>query len=179
MSFGFRRGRRGRGRARAPAQTRQAVSVTLTRYVPPAVPRPRERAPRFRVCLQLSVDLTGSGAKEIAPLPSLWFGSEYSTSGFDAVLFHRLAFWTVSVAPASGQDLFPEMTVHYRLSSGVETYPSYTAVAAGYNLAARLGFHIPSHMSGPYAKGSTTAFCRVSANDIVTRVRIEADVTFI
>lgn len=172
------RQRRGGGR-RTAATTRQAVNVTLTRYIPPAVPRPRERALKLRCCIQHVVNMTGSGNKEVSVLPSIFFDSAYSTTGFDAILVHRIAVWSSGVAPAQGQDEAPEIVVHYRQPDNTEVYPSFSNTAPGYNLASRIGFHVPAHMAGPWPKNGTVAFLRIAGNDVTIRAMIELDCTFI
>lgn len=185
-----RRGRgRGRSRKLAPEQ-RRSMSVTYTRYVPPQAPPPRELAARWRRVVQTSVSLTQSstspsqGVADV--LPNSFFISTTSLSGFDAFYLHRVSVWTGIVIPGSGRTVWPTLIVHMCDATGQQMWPSYVDHAPAYNRRARIGLHVPSHMSGPYLNNSTKRFVHVQAYNEgstgtfeVQTVVIEIDATFI
>lgn len=188
---GSSRGRRGRG-GRIPSSLKHEISVTLTRYVPPVHPRPRESAFKVRRVLQqtfqLSQDSTSKWISKVACSPKDWIQSVYSTTGFDAIFVHRVSVWSDVVTPASGQTVFPTVKVWYNYPLGSRTYPNFEGRAGGYNERARVGFYVPAHMSGPFSANSTSRFLDVECysgelssgkvNFPVQGCVIEVDLTF-
>ena len=153
------------------------MDVTLSRYVPPVTPRPRVEAIRVRCVIFEIFTLSNS---VVTVKPSGFFADIFSTTGFDAISFHRVAVWSGAVMKSEPTDFnpVPDIRVHYILPDGNTAWPSFQSTAAGYNLVARVGFHVPSHMSGPFTKNNTTGFLRVEASEGVHSVRVEIDATF-
>lgn len=159
------RGRRGRGRRRLAPEQRHALAVTYTRYVPPLNPPPRELAAQWRRVLQdtlnLAQDSTNAWLCYVDVLPSALSSSTSTTSGFDAFFLHRVTVWSGVVVPASGQTVWPTIRVHMCDATGQQLWPSYIDHTGGYNRRARIGLHVPSHLSGPFLLNGTKRFMRV------------------
>lgn len=146
----------------------------ITRYIPRADPPQRQRAPRVELCFSTYAAFTDN---QVQPLPSIFFASEFSTSGFDAFILKRVAVWTEDVitATTSSSSTFsnPTAVVHHLLSDGTEVWPSYSDTAGTALGRARVGYHVPPHLSGPYLKNSTKGFCRVSSTGASKGCRVE------
>lgn len=159
-----RRNRRGRGRGARQALTavKRQCSTTLLRYVPPNVPPPRVEAGSWR-------RMISGGLPLVQDATSAWIGirdfkigalfnDEFNTTGFQTVFIHRASFWSGVVIPGTGKTIFPNIRVHYsdvnRVSSSAtpRVFPSFEGRAAAYNHRAKVGFHIPAHLSGPWHK---------------------------
>lgn len=145
-----------------PPQQRHALSVSYTRYVPPAHPPPREQAARWRRVVQVTENLTQDSSnpwKGVANVsPSSFFVSTTSLTGFDAFFLHRVTVWTGVVVPASGQTVWPTLSVRMADNNGQVQWPSYVDHAPSYNFRSRIGLNVPSHLSGPYMQNSTKRF---------------------
>lgn len=145
--------------AKVPTTVKHEVSVTLTRYVPPLRPRPREQAFKVRRVLQRSVvcvqDSSDPTQANFSVTPSMFFNASYSTTGFEALFVHRVAIWTGIVVPGTGQTVFAGLRAYFNDLNGVSLYPDFKASAGAYNERARVGFYVPSHLSGPFKSNST------------------------
>lgn len=111
--------------------------------------------------LAQSSSTTWQGIAE--PLPSILFTTTTSLNGFDAVFIHRVSVWSEVVVPGNGQTVWPTLQVHMADPTGQLLWPSFNDHAPGYNLRARVGFHVPAHLSGPYLANSTKRFMQVQA----------------
>lgn len=188
-----RRNNRGRGRrnrrARVSAEMRHKTAVTLTKYVPPLHPRPREAAFKVRRVIQKSIKLTQSSSNpaigEIAIAPKDWFTAEFSTTGFEYLFLHRVAIWSEIVVPGTGQTVFPNILVYHNFPAGVSLYPNFRGTCGAYNERARVGYYVPNHLAGPYSSTETKTMIdgRVFNSDNlgtfpVQSIQVEVDVTF-
>lgn len=182
--------RRGRGKSRTPAHLRHDVAVTLTRYVPPPTPRPREQAAQWRRMVQgrfkLIQDSTAPEEAAVVIKPADWFVSTYSTTGFDAIFIHRVSVWSDLVVPASGQTVWPLILTYYKDPvTGQNVWPSYEGRSSGFNTRAKIGFYVPTHLSGPWPKGSSFGILDIrgigppGSNFSVEAVVVELDVTYV
>lgn len=153
-----RRNKRSRKSA-LPAHLKHEVAVTLTKYVPPMRPWPREAAFKVRRVLQRSFKCVQDSSVETQGLfstnPADWFNSEFSSSGFEFIFVHRVAVWSEIVVPGTGQTVFPTLIVYFNDTNGTSLYPDFRGSAGAYNERARVGFYVPSHLSGPFSKNST------------------------
>lgn len=179
------RGRRGRGRGsrqtnRLPIQSKHDLSVTLTPYIPPVDPPQRNLKQKIRRVIQEGIGLaSGGGGKAVDVLPSTFFAAKFGLDGFTQFYLHRVSVWTSAEVTEAGASLMPSLQCIYYTPANVEVYPSFIDDAPAYNYRAKVGFHVPVHLSGPYLKSSTTRFLYLlNSNSAVSSCLVEIDATF-
>lgn len=190
-----KRGNRGRGRGssrgnmRVSTQLKHEVAYTVSKYVPPLHPRPREEAFKVRRVLQLTYNLvqdsTTASRSNFSLQPKDWFTTSFSTTGFDMLFLHRVAIWSGIVVPGSGQTVFPVIVAYHNYPAGTQIYPNFRGTCGAYNERARVGYYVPSHLSGPYLSNATQAMITGYATNeasmgtfTVKSITVEIDATF-
>lgn len=166
----------GSSRPRLSVEQKHAMSFTCTRYVPPMRPSPRQNTPRIRVVRQYE-GMPDASSHMWTPYPADLFTG--AMSGFDTCYIHRIACWTRNLAQSTGKANMPSLNITYcRPGNGAFASPEYVNVAGAYNENARVGFHVPNNIAGPWQKADQFKYISIQVEDIVTDVTLEVDATY-
>lgn len=172
------------------AEQRHATAYTLSKYVPPEHPPVREAMFKVRRVIQRSFNLVQDSKEGFFAtynvIPKNWFDPGFNTNDFDELFLHRVSAWSEIVVPGTGQTVWPVIRLQYYDSNNQGVKPTFQGHAAGYNLRARAGFHVPNHLSGPFNKNSTSTMVQIEAwssasekaSFPVQSVTVEVDATF-
>lgn len=122
---------------------------------------------RVRFVVASGADVKASAVSDVST--SIFFTTSTNLGGFQNIYIHRVSVWT-NKAPAN----FVTLLVHPYTPGGALGHPSFRDTAGLDVGRACVGFHVPSHLSGPYT--SDQKFIQVIAS--IEQVWVEIDATF-